>query len=56
MRHAFHGAMKQTEPDSPKAPGSEGSDSAKSPRPSEATIKGPDRVEDDEEQPVVITA
>ena len=54
--HAFHGAMKQTEPDSPKAPGSEGSDSAKSPRPSEATIKGPDRVEDDEEQPVVITA
>ena len=48
--HAFHSAMKQMEPDSPKAPGSEGSDSAKTPRSSEATVKGPDRVEDDEEQ------
>ena len=47
--HAFHSAMKQMEPDS-KAPGSGGSDSAKSPRSSEATVKGPDRVEDDEEQ------
>ena len=48
--HAFHSAMKQMEPNSPKAPGSEGSDSAKTPRSSEATVKGPDRVEDDEEQ------
>jgi len=48
--HAFHSAMKQMEPNSPKAPGSEGSDSAKSPRSSEASVKGPDRVEDDEEQ------
>ena len=48
--HAFHSAMKQMESDSPEAPGSEGSDSAKTPRSSEATVKGPDRVEDDEEQ------
>ena len=46
--HAFHGTMKEVEPDSKAAEGS--SPPTKSARSSEATAQGPDRVEDDEEQ------
>ena len=46
--HAFHGTMKEVEPDSKAAEGS--NPPTKSARSSEATAQGPDRVEDDEEQ------